>query len=113
MRSCFRSSFSTPRKARTAGSRYPAADCPVLSNMTPIRPFPWLAIFALAALLAACQGPPPGASYFPLEAGHRWDYEITTERENNTVERDTRVMQGQPRHERVVDFGQLRAQRLF
>lgn len=46
----------------------------------------------LALLLTACQGPPPGASYFPLEAGHRWDYEITTERENLTVERDTRVM---------------------
>lgn len=47
---------------------------------------------AFIATLAACQGPPPGASYFPLDAGHRWDYEITTERENNTVERDKRVM---------------------
>lgn len=45
-----------------------------------------------AALLAACQGPPPGTSYFPLEAGHRWDYELTTERENDTVERETRVL---------------------
>lgn len=46
----------------------------------------------LTALLAACQGPPPGTSYFPLEAGHRWDYDVTTERENDTVERETRVL---------------------
>jgi len=49
---------------------------------------------ALLALLplAACQGPPPSASYFPLDAGHRWDYEVKTERENNTVERETRTL---------------------
>lgn len=49
---------------------------------------------ALVALpwLAACQGPPPSASYFPLDAGHRWDYEVKTERENNTVERQTRTL---------------------
>lgn len=39
--------------------------------------------------LAACQGPPASTSYFPLEAGHRWEYTSTTERENNTSDRET------------------------
>jgi hypothetical protein len=49
---------------------------------------------ALAAVLplAACSGPPPSASYFPLDAGHRWRYDVKTERENNVVEADTLEM---------------------
>lgn len=49
---------------------------------------------SLAALvgLAACSEPPPDASYFPLEAGHRWVYELTSEWENNTGERETLVL---------------------
>lgn len=41
-----------------------------------------------AALLAGCGGPPPSLSYFPLEAGHRWAYDLSSEWENNTVEHE-------------------------
>jgi hypothetical protein len=47
---------------------------------------------AFALPLAACQGPPPSASYFPLDAGHRWAYAVKTERENNVLETDTLEM---------------------
>jgi hypothetical protein len=47
---------------------------------------------AMTLPLAACQGPPGSASYFPLEAGHRWSYETRTERENNAVEHDSLVL---------------------
>ena len=42
--------------------------------------------------LAACSGPPPSLSYFPLEAGHRWVYELRSEFENNTGDRETLVL---------------------
>ena len=45
-----------------------------------------------SALLAGCGGPPPSLSYFPLEAGHRWQYELASEWENNTVEREPLVL---------------------
>ena len=52
-------------------------------------PAPWAAAVTLAAaLLAGCSGPPPGLSYFPLEAGHHWQYELRSEWENNTSERE-------------------------
>ena len=57
-----------------------------------------LAALALAwpllagALLAGCGGPPPSLSYFPLEAGHRWQYELASEWENNTIEREPLVL---------------------
>ncbi|MDO9283696.1 MAG: hypothetical protein Q7U26_02290 [Aquabacterium sp.] len=44
-------------------------------------------------MLAACSGPPASTSYFPLAAGHRWVYELSTEWENNTGERETLVLQ--------------------
>lgn len=44
-------------------------------------------------MLAACSGPPASTSYFPLEAGHRWVYELSTEWENNTSEREALVLQ--------------------
>lgn len=50
-----------------------------------------LAVLA-AALLAGCSGPPPSLSYFPLEAGHQWQYELASEWENNTVEREPLVV---------------------
>ena len=43
-------------------------------------------------LLGGCGGPPPSLSYFPLEAGHRWQYELASEWENNTVEREPLVL---------------------
>ncbi|CAD5373882.1 conserved exported hypothetical protein [Rubrivivax sp. A210] len=48
------------------------------------------AVFLIAALplaLAGC-GPAPDSGYFPLESGHRWVYDMKTERENNTVEHE-------------------------
>jgi hypothetical protein len=51
------------------------------------------AALPLAMLLAACTGAPPEASHFPLEAGHRWVYDVKTEWENNTVEHETRVIE--------------------
>ena len=54
-----------------------------------------LTIAALAAsltLLAGCSGPPASTSYFPLEAGHRWVYDQTSEWENNTVEHEAVVL---------------------
>jgi len=43
----------------------------------------------LATLLVACGRAPEGDSLFPLEAGHRWTYRVTTEWEGNTpTERD-------------------------
>lgn len=49
-------------------------------------------LMALAGL-AACSGPPPSTSYFPLEAGHRWVYDLSSEWENNTAERETLVLE--------------------
>jgi hypothetical protein len=47
-----------------------------------------VAAIGAAWLLAACSGPPPGLSYFPLDAGHRWTYDQKIEWENNTVEHE-------------------------
>jgi hypothetical protein len=47
----------------------------------------------MAALgLAGCSQSPPTASYFPLEAGHRWTYDVSTEWENNTISHEQQVM---------------------
>ncbi len=63
-----------------------------------------LAIVPAAALLAACQGAPPaGASYFPLEAGHRWTYDVVTERDNNVVTHERLVLSTEGRDE--IDGG--------
>jgi len=43
-------------------------------------------------LLAGC-GAPQDDSLFPLDAGHRWAYDITTEWENNVVEHEPRVIE--------------------
>ncbi len=43
-------------------------------------------------LLAGC-GSPQYDSLFPLDAGHRWAYDITTEWENNVVEHEPRVIE--------------------
>jgi hypothetical protein len=44
---------------------------------------------ALPAVLVACHAPAPGDEYFPLAAGHRWQYDQRIERENLVVEHDT------------------------
>jgi hypothetical protein len=40
------------------------------------------------ATLAACSAAPPASGFFPLEAGHRWTYDVKTEWENNVVEHE-------------------------
>ena len=50
---------------------------------------------ALAAsfmLLAGCNPPPASNPYFPLDAGHRWVYDQTSEWETNTVEHEPVVL---------------------
>ncbi len=42
----------------------------------------------LVGLVGACGADPPAAGYFPLEAGHRWTYDVKTEWENNVVEHE-------------------------
>lgn len=42
--------------------------------------------------LAACTGSSPSASYFPLQAGHQWAYDATTEREDNSVEHEAMTL---------------------
>jgi hypothetical protein len=49
-------------------------------------------VLPLMLLLAACSEPPAQASLFPLTPGHRWDYDVRTEWENNTVEHETRTI---------------------
>ena len=44
-------------------------------------------------LLAGCGAAPHDDSLFPLAAGHRWAYELTTEWENNVVEHEPRVIE--------------------
>lgn len=49
----------------------------------------------LAAALLLCACTPTftdTGSYFPLQAGHRWHYDVKTEWENNIVEHEARVM---------------------
>jgi hypothetical protein len=46
-----------------------------------------------AVFIAGCGGPPATASLFPLEPGHRWQYDVRTEWENhNAVEHEERVI---------------------
>lgn len=50
-----------------------------------------LVVMALG-LLSGCQQPPASSSYFPLDAGHRWEYRVVTEFENNTQDREKLVL---------------------
>lgn len=52
---------------------------------------PPLALVALAAA-TGCSGPPPSTSYFPLEAGHRWQYRQVSDFENATREEEQVVI---------------------
>lgn len=60
---------------------------------------PWraaapLGTLALSATLAlgGCSGPPPSTSYFPLDKGHRWVYDVASEWDNNTVDHEPLVL---------------------
>lgn len=52
---------------------------------------PLSAAASMAALLA-CSDPPASTSYFPLEAGHRWQYRQVSDFENATREEEAVVM---------------------
>ena len=51
------------------------------------------AVAGLAAcgIVCAC-APPPASGYFPLEAGHRWSYDVSTETQERSVEHETLVL---------------------
>lgn len=50
------------------------------------------ALLIAVAGLGACSKPAVEASLFPLEPGRRWVYEVRTEWENNTTERENRTI---------------------
>ena len=54
---------------------------------------PCLAAPVLAALLGGCDGPAPGAAYFPLDSGHHWSYDLVTEREDGSVEHEPLLLE--------------------
>ena len=49
--------------------------------------------------LAGCQRPAPAEGYFPLAAGHRWEYEQRIEWENLAIERETLLLTTEGREE--------------
>lgn len=51
-----------------------------------------LALVVALLALAGCSAPTPTASYFPLDAGHRWVYDVKTEWENEVVEHEPLVL---------------------
>ncbi len=58
---------------------------------------------AALALLGGCGARSPGADLFPLDAGHRWTYELRTEWEDQRVERETRVFESLGRDDSLAD----------
>jgi hypothetical protein len=54
------------------------------------QPLLFPALATAAALEAGCGAKAPGAALFPLDAGHRWTYELRTEWEDQRVEREQR-----------------------
>jgi hypothetical protein len=51
-----------------------------------MRPAPFL---VGCAMLAGCTAKPPTDALFPLEAGHRWTYRVTTQSGDDTSDRET------------------------
>jgi hypothetical protein len=51
-----------------------------------------LSLISISAALASCGATPPSTGFFPLEAGHRWTYDVKTEWENNVVEHEELVL---------------------
>ena len=52
-----------------------------------------IASLGLVATLAACGARAPGDTLFPLEPGRRWTYDVVTQFENDTEEREARVLE--------------------
>ena len=64
-----------------------------------------------AVLLSACQPAPSGASFFPLEAGHRWTYRVTTTLEDDSSpERETLTLRAYG-SEKLAELGEQAAWR--
>ena len=51
-----------------------------------------ISTLAVAGALTACNAPPSSTGFFPLEAGHRWTYDVKTEWDNNVVEHEPLVL---------------------
>ena len=49
-------------------------------------------VATFCVLLAGCHAGGTSDSFFPMEAGHRWTYRVTTQAEDGTTERETLVM---------------------
>ncbi len=47
-----------------------------------------VSLLSLATALAGCGAAAPATGFFPLEAGHRWTYDVKTEWDNNVVEHE-------------------------
>jgi hypothetical protein len=46
----------------------------------------------MGLFFAGCGASPPSTGFFPLEAGHRWTYDVKTEWDNNVVEHEPLVL---------------------
>jgi hypothetical protein len=51
-----------------------------------------VATYCFALHVLGCSQPQPSQSYFPLQAGHSWTYQTTTEWESLVVERSTMTL---------------------
>lgn len=73
------------------------------------------ALLTLTVVMAGCSRQPDSQSWFPLEAGHRWTYTVTTRSGADSIEREsltlrtlgpaTLVLDGQPAWQRRSDSG--------
>jgi hypothetical protein len=52
----------------------------------------WACLMLLGLAGCSAKATTDSDSYFPLQAGHRWVYDVKTEWENNTVEHEERVI---------------------
>lgn len=57
----------------------------------------WLSLL-LAAGLGGCGRGEPGRDFFPLEAGHRWTYDVSSEWEGSPPERESLTLQALGEH---------------
>jgi hypothetical protein len=51
-----------------------------------------LMIGSVIVSIAGCSGPGTTASYFPLDEGHRWHYDVRTEWDNHTIDHEPRII---------------------
>jgi hypothetical protein len=51
-----------------------------------------LCTLGLVVAFAGCGAAAPSTGFFPLEAGHRWTYDVKTEWDNNVVEHEPLVL---------------------